>query len=310
VMCRGYYGRSVLAAWDWRNGKLTSRWVFDSKDKQNPYSGQGGHQLSVADVDGDGRDEIIYHAMVVDDDGKGLYTTGLRHGDALHVGDLDPSRPGLEVFGIHENEERTVAFGTPGAALFDARTGEKIWSDLPGADIGRGLSADIDPREPGEEMWAGPTGLRDRKGTKIGPAPRPTNFAIWWDGDLLRELLDRNRIDKWDWINGTTTNLFAADGATSNNGSKATPVLSADIFGDWREEVIFRSADNKELRIYSTTIPTSHRFVTLMQDPQYRLSIAWQNVGYNQPSHPGFFLGDGMDKPKRSNIRITRKALR
>jgi rhamnogalacturonan endolyase len=291
VMCRGYYGRSVLAAWDWRDHKLTQRWVFDSKDKDNPYSGQGGHQLSVADVDGDGRDEIIYHAMVVDDDGKGLYSTGLRHGDALHVGDLDPERPGLEVFGIHENEERTAAFGTPGAACFDARTGKIIWSDLPGVDIGRGLTADIDPRYPGEEMWAGPIGLRDCKGNKIGPAPRATNFAIWWDGDLPRELLDRNQIFKWIYETATLTTIFTAEGCVSNNGTKATPCLSADLFGDWREEVIFRSADNKELRIFSTTIPTDHRFVTLMQDRQYRLSVAWQNVGYNQPPHPSFFLG-------------------
>jgi rhamnogalacturonan endolyase len=291
IMCRGYYGRSVLAAWDWRDHKLSLRWVFDSKDKDNPFSGQGGHQLSVADVDGDGRDEIIYHAMAIDDDGKGLYTTGLRHGDALHVGDLDPDRPGLEVFGIHENEERTRAFGTPGAACFDARTGKIIWSDLPGVDIGRGLTADIDPRYPGEEMWAGVTGLRDCKGNKIGPAPRATNFALWWDGDLLRELLDRNRIFKWNYETSTQMPIFTAEGCVANNGTKATPCLSADLFGDWREEVIFRTADNKELRIFSTTIPTEHRFVTLMHDAQYRLSVAWQNVGYNQPPHPSFFLG-------------------
>jgi rhamnogalacturonan endolyase len=294
VMCRGYYGRSVLAAWDWRDGRLTQRWVFDSKDKDNPYSGQGGHQLSVADVDDDGRDEIIYHAMVVDDDGRGLYTTGLRHGDALHVGDLDPSQPGLEVFGIHENEESTVQFQTPGTALFDARTGTILWSDGPGADVGRGLTADIDPRHPGEEMWSGPAGLRTCKGERIGAAPRSANFAIWWDGDLLRELLDRNRISKWDWEKGELTAIFTAEGCTSNNGSKATPCLSADILGDWREEVIFRTTDNKELRIYTTTIPTTHRLPTLMSDPQYRLSVAWQNVGYNQPPHPGFYLGEGM----------------
>ena len=297
VMCRGYYGRSVLAAWDWRDGKLTQRWVFDSKDKDNPYSGQGGHQLSVADVDDDGRDEIIYHAMVVDDDGKGLYSTGLRHGDALHVGDLDPSRPGLEVFGIHENEEATVSFQTPGTAAFDAKTGKVLWSDGPGADVGRGLTADIDPRHLGEEMWSGPAGLRTCKGERIGTAPRTANFAIWWDGDLLRELLDRNRIDKWDWQEGTLRNIFTADGATSNNGSKATPVLSADILGDWREEVIFRTPDSKELRIYTTTIPGTNRFCTLMHDPQYRLSIAWQNVAYNQPPHLGFYLGEGMKLP-------------
>ena len=304
VMCRGYYGRSVLAAWDWRDGKLTSRWVFDSKDKDNPYSGQGAHSVSVADVDGDGRDEIIYHSMVVDDDGKGLFTTGLRHGDALHVGDLDPARPGLEVFGIHENEETTVQFQTPGVACYDAKDGKIIWSFGPGADVGRGLSADIDPRHAGSEMWGGASGLRTCRGENIGPAPRSANFAIWWDGDLLREILDRNRIDKWDWESGTLKNILSAEGATSNNGSKATPVLAADIFGDWREEVIFRTPDSSELRIYTTTIPTTNRFRTLMHDPQYRLAIAWQNVGYNQPPHPGFFLGEGMKVPSKPNIVV------
>jgi rhamnogalacturonan endolyase len=308
VMCRGYYGRSVLAAWDWRDGKLTQRWVFDSKDKDNPYSGQGAHAVSVADVDGDGRDEIIYHSMVVNSDGMGRFSTGLRHGDALHVGDLDPTRPGLEVFGIHENEEATVRFQTPGAACYDAKTGKIIWSYGPGVDIGRGLSADIDPRHPGEEMWGGSSGLRTCQGENIGPAPRSANFAIWWDGDLLREILDRNRIDKWDWERGTLTNIFTADGCVANNGSKATPVLSGDILGDWREEVIWRTPDNKELRIYTTTIPTTNRFATLMHDPQYRLAIAWQNVGYNQPPHPGFYLGDGMKPPLKQNIVINRVA--
>lgn len=307
IMCRGYYGRSVLAAWDWRDGKLTSRWVFDSKDKDNPYSGQGGHQLSVADVDNDGRDEIIYHAMVVDDDGKGLFTTGLRHGDALHVSDLDPERPGLEVFGIHENEENTVKFKTPGAAAFDARTGEIIWSDLPGVDIGRGLAADIDPRHLGAEMWTFPTGLRDCQGNRIGVAPRSATFAIWWDGNLLREILDRNQISQWNYETAALTNIFTAENCVANNGSKATPVLSADLFGDWREEVIFRTADNKELRIFTTTIPTQHRLVTLMHDPQYRLSVAWQNVGYNQPPHTSFYLGEGMKAPPRARLKFARK---
>jgi rhamnogalacturonan endolyase len=303
VMCRGYYGRSVLAAWDWREHKLAQRWVFDSKDRENPFSGQGGHQLSVADVDGDGRDEIVYHAMVVDDDGKGLYSTGLRHGDALHVGDLDPSHPGLEVFGVHESEQATVKFQTPGTALFDAKTGKILWSDGPGLDVGRGLAADIDPRYPGEEMWSGPAGLRTCAGERIGPAPRTANFAVWWDGDLLRELLDRNRIMKWNWTNGTLDTLLTADGCTANNSSKATPCLSADLFGDWREEVIWRTADSRELRIYTTAIPTVHRLRTLMHDSQYRLSIAWQNVGYNQPPHPGFHLGAGMKTPARPDVR-------
>ncbi len=315
VMCRGYYGRSVLAAWDWRGGKLIARWVFDSESPGNgkdgkpnhAYSGMGAHSVSVADVDADGKDEIIYNAMVVDDDGVGLFSTGLRHGDALHVGDLDPTRPGLEVFGVHENEGSTVQFQTPAAALFDARTGEILWSHSPGVDAGRGVAADIDPRYPGAEAWGGPGGLRNAKGNLIGPRPRSQNFLIWWDGDLLRETLDRNRIAKWNWESGTEETLFTADGATSNNGSKATPALSADLFGDWREELILCATDNRSLRIYTTTIPTQHRIPTLMHDPQYRLAIAWQNVGYNQPPHPGYFLGEGMTVVPRSAIRTTRR---
>jgi rhamnogalacturonan endolyase len=303
VMCRGYYGRTVLAAWDWRNGKLTSRWVFDSKDAANPYSGMGNHNLSVADVDGDGKDEIIFGAMCVDDNGKGLYTTGLRHGDALHVSDWDPSRPGLEVFGVHEIEENTKGAGL---AFYDARTGEIIWDGAPDQDVGRGLTADIDPRSPGAESWGNVEGLRSAKGEKIGVAPRSYNFAAWWDGDLLRELLDGNRIMKWDYQNSKLNNLFVASGYQSNNGTKSTPTLSADLFGDWREEVILRAADNQSLRIYSTTIPTKYRFRTLMHDPQYRLSIAWQNVGYNQPPHTSFFLGEGMKAPVKPNIIITK----
>ena len=300
VMCRGYYGRTVLAAWDWRGGKLTSRWVFDTDQGYPSFAGQGNHSVSVADVDGDGRDEIVYGSMVVDDDGRGLFSTGLRHGDALHVSDLDPSRPGLEVYGVHENEEG--ANSSPGTAMYDARSGAVLWKTAQGEDVGRGLAADIDPRFPGCECWGGPGGLRTCKGEPIGHAPRSANFAIWWDGDFLREILDGNRISRWDWQKSTLETIFTATGCSANNGSKATPCLTADLFGDWREEVIFRTTDNKGLRIYTTTIPTNHRLSTLMHDPQYRLAIAWQNVGYNQPPHPGFFLGDGMNAPPRPSI--------
>ena len=312
VMCRGYYTRSVLAAWNWRGGKLTNVWTFDSTVPGNQaYAGQGNHNLSVGDVDGDGKDEIVYGAAVIDDNGKGLYSTGLGHGDALHLTDLDPTRPGLEVFDIQER------FDDAGAHFRDARTGENLWkkaSIKAGADgegPGRGLALDIDPRYPGSECWvkgAGLTGLFSAKGEKIAERePRSCNFGVWWDGDVLRELLDRNVIAKWDWLTGTETTLLTAEGCTSNNGTKATPVLSADLFGDWREEVIWRTTDNKELRIYTTTIPTSHRFYTLMHDPQYRLSVAWQNVAYNQPPHTGFHLGEGMKPPPRPAIVVKGK---
>ena len=291
VFVRGWYGRTVVAAWDYRNGALTSRWVFDTQDAANPYSGQGNHSITVADVDGDGKDEFCVGAMTVDDNGKGLYTTGLRHGDALHLADMDPSRPGYEVYGVHENEGKALTLNTPGVALFDAATGEVLFSLGPGVDVGRGVAADIDPTHPGFENWGGPGGLRNTKGVTISEkAPYSTNFVIWWDGDLTRELLDRNRIDKWDWTTTTTRNLLTAQGSVWNNGTKATPCLSADILGDWREEVIWRSADNSELRLYTTTHPTDYRLPTLMHDRIYRLGVAWQNVSYNQPPHLGLSL--------------------
>jgi rhamnogalacturonan endolyase len=292
VMCRGYYTRTVLAAWDWRDGKLTQRWVFDTNEpKWKSWVGQGDHSVSVADVDGDGRDEIIYGAMCVDDDGTGLWNTGLGHGDALHVSDLDPTRPGLEIFNIHEHVKHDK-----GIDFRDAKTGEVLWSK-PSPDVGRGVAFDIDPRHPGAECWASSfRELYNAKGEVIGPKPRSCNMAVWWDGDLLRELLDGTRIEKWDYTAGREQRLLSAQdfGCASNNGTKSNPCLCADLLGDWREEVLWRSADNKELRLFTTTIPTTYRFCTLMHDSQYRLAIAWQNVGYNQPAHPSFFLGDGM----------------
>ncbi len=299
VACRGVYGRTALVAWDWRNGKLTKRWTFDSGISDPPYadaskySGMGGHSLSVADVDGDGRDEIVYQAMVVDDDGQGLYSTGLRHGDAMHVSDLVPDRPGLEVFSVQENEETTVRFQTPGAAMRDARTGEILWSHSPGVDVGAGLVADIDPRHPGCEAWGGPGGLRNVLGESIGPSPRSSGYAIWWDGDLLRELIGRNQIMKWDWEVQQEKTMFTIEG----RGAPRGPNLIGDIIGDWREEIVVAAPDGKSLRVYTTTIPAEHRIYTLMQDPQYRLSIAWQNVVYNKPPHTSFFLGHGMQPP-------------
>ncbi len=316
VMARGYYTRTVLAAWDFRGGKLSSRWVFDSDAPGNEgYGGQGNHSLIVADVDADGKDEILYGKMAVDDNGKGLYTTRIGHGDAAHLTDLDPDRPGLEMFSIQE------PFGDAGAHLYDARTGEIIWKKASvtkqtgGRKVegpGRGVAADIDPRHRGYESWVAGAGLGGQlwniKGEKIGDTTPSVNFRVFWDGDTLSELLDGTTISKWDYQNGKQVPLVdgKAFGVASNNGTKATPALSADILGDWREEVIWRSADNKELRIFSTTIPTEVRLPTLMHDPIYRLSIAWQNVGYNQPPHTGFQMGAEMPAPPRPNIVLVK----
>ncbi len=294
VMCRGYYlsrtgtaGKTILAAWDYRNSALTPRWTFTAiKGSENDtYTGQGNHNLSVADVDEDGKDEIIYGACAIDDNGSGLWTTGLGHGDAMHVSDIDPGRPGLEKWGIHEGT------GNPGSALLDARTGQILWQ-TPNADIGRGVSADLTASFPGMECWGGTGGLRSATGQYAGESPVSSNFVIWWDGDDLRELLDDNYIDKYN-----TGRVLTASGCSSNNGSKSTPGLSADLLGDWREEVIFRTTDNSALRLYVSTSITQRRMYTLMHDPHYRLSIAWQNVAYNQPPHTGFYLGDGMGPP-------------
>lgn len=311
VFCRGYYTRSVLTVWDWDGLELKQRWVFDTNDvRWKDYAGQGNHNLRVCDVDGDGFDEIIYGAMCVDHDGTGLYNTHMGHGDAIHLvalpspllkqgGDGGGS---LLIWDCHENKR-------DGSSLRDARTGEIVFQIKSTSDVGRCLAADIDPTSPGPELWSSDShGIRTLTGSVLGSAQDANdpqhdnhlrmqgrqvsiNFAIWWDGDLLRELLDRATVSKYDWEQKTVVDIQRLEGAQFNNGTKSNPCLQADILGDWREEIITRSRESTELRIYVSTIPTTYRINCLMQDIPYRLSVAYQNVGYNQPPEPGFYLG-------------------
>lgn len=318
IMQRGYYTRMVLVAYDFRDGKLTKRWTFDSNTPGNEgYAGQGNHQLSVADVDGDGRDEIFTGAAAIDDNGKGLWNSRLGHGDAMHLSDLNPNRLGLELFAVQE--DTSVKYS---ADMKDAKTGRVLWGMMQtGIDTGRGVSADVDPRYEGAEAWAiagawnSPSGgLFTADGQKITSQIPSSNFAIWWDGDLSRELLDHEwqgdpsrvgipKIDKWDYNANQLVNLEKFEGTYSSNDTKGNPALQADLLGDWREEVVVRTEDNSALRIYTTTDVTEHRLPTLMHDPVYRLGIAWQNTGYNQPPHTSYFLGTGMETLEMPNIR-------
>ncbi|MCG5049462.1 rhamnogalacturonan lyase [Pectobacterium brasiliense] len=303
IFSRGYYQRAVVVAWDWRNGKLTKRWTYDSGtagDVLNTAYGQGAHHLRTGDADGDGKDDIIFGAATIGSNGKLLNSTGLGHGDALHFGVLDPSRAGKQVFMVHESANQ---YGNNAMEMHDAATGKILWgySNGSGGDNGRGVCMDVDPAHLGVECWSSQGGLFNAKGELISDKkPSQINFAIWWDGDLLRETWDRATIDKWIPAKEKTERVFSAytyHSGTWINGTKATPVLSADLFGDWREEFIIPKSDSSELQIFSTTSETTYRMPTLMHDPAYRTQVAAQNAGYNQPPHTSFYLGEGMTFP-------------
>ena len=322
VMCRGYYTRAYLWAVDFDGQELKHKWLHASVNRTtvelydanwnkttktynsntsgigNYYTmfGNGNHNLSVADVDGDGCDEIIWGSGAVDNDGHLLYSVGFGHGDAIHLADLDPDRPGYEVFDVHEEST-----GSYGCDLHDARTGEVLVRKTSDRDTGRGIAADFDGLYRGAEFtYATQASTFKINGTSIYGNNPGMNFRIYWDGDEYEETLDDINISKWNA--GTTTilglgfgrNALSAFGRPAScNSTKATPCLTADLFGDWREEVIYWSkTDSATINIYSSAFTTNYRVPTLMHDHTYRLGVAWENVAYNQPPHLGYYLPD------------------
>jgi hypothetical protein len=326
VFARGYYTRAALAAYRWDGRRLKREWLADSGwtpmtnpfddsphgvDGTDPEYGtlttQGFHSLSAADVDGDGRQEIVYGAATLDDDGSLLYSSfaeappgsavpgrsvRLGHGDALHVADVDPARPGLEIHTVHEGGRHAPY----GHALRDAATGEVLYGGYTGVDTGRGMVGDVDPARPGLETWgSNGVGLWSADGRRLGDTTPGTNASIRWSADMTTQIVDgagENTPVIRDWRRGT---LLTAGGTRTNNGTKGNPSLVADVLGDWREELLVRTADSSAIRLYTSTEVTDRKLYTLMHDPQYRVEVARQQTTYNQPAYPSFHLGADTD---------------
>ncbi|WP_231597610.1 rhamnogalacturonan lyase [Bacillus sp. SA1-12] len=326
VFSRGYYTRSTMVTYSWDGKHLKENWSVDSgwTPMNNPFNDsphgrlgtskefgslttQGAHSLSTADVDSDGKQEIIYGSATIDHDGSLLYsssdvmppesatpgvTAGLGHGDALHVTDIDPEREGLEIFMVHEGGR----YAPYGYSLRDAKTGEIIYGGYTGKDTGRGMVGDVEPDSKGLETWA--VGLWSANGAKLSDQAPGTNMNIKWSKDMTTQIVNGS-IDSTptinDWKKGT---VLTAENTRTNNHTKGNPSLVADIFGDWREELLVRTADSQAIRIYLSTEVTDRKLYTLMHDPQYRTGISWQNAGYNQPAYTSYYFASDTDWAK------------
>lgn len=302
VTVRGYYTRMTACAYDVVNKKLVQKWYFDTgNDKTKPGYGDGNHNCMPADVDNDGKQEIVLGATCLDDDGSVLWCLNTGHGDAMHLGDLLPDRKGLELWICHEDKPY-------GVSLVDASNGKTIFHKDGDADTGRCCAANVWAGNDGAEFWGLGNDVFDGSGNTLSCRRPAVNFLSYWDGDLEREILD-GYTDKPATISkmkndGTLTTILSTDGAYTCNTTKGTPCLSADIFGDWREELIVRASDSKSLRIYCTPYETDYRITTLMHDPQYRNQVAGQNISYNQPPHTSFYLASNYKLPERPNVSV------
>ena len=329
VFARGYYTRTTLATYTWDGTNLSPVWNVDSgwtpmtnpfndcphgRDGTDPVFGklttQGFHSLSASDVDGDGKQEIVYGSathrrrrlaavqLLRHPARRQSATPGeearLGHGDAMHVTDIDPARPGKEIFTVHEGG----TYAPYGYAMRDAATGEVLFGAYSGKDTGRGMIGDVDPVRP-RHRELGHRHAVGRRRQAFHAATPGTNMSIKWAADMTTQIVNGSgdqtpTID--DWKRGR---LLTADGTRTNNGTKGTPSLVADVVGDWREEMLVRTADSSALRMYLSTEVTNHKLYTLMHDPQYRAEVARQNTAYNQPSYTDFYFASDMDFARR-----------
>lgn len=294
-LARGIYTRHKMIAYDVdpATHNLTERWSWVNNQAGSPWFGQGYHNYCVGDVDWDGRDEIVFGSMVIDDNGRGLSTTGLGHGDSQHLGDFNPYIYGQEFVACNEDN--------PNNNYRDATTSKIYYRTVATSDDGRAIAGNFSNKYPGSQFITShdsqtliSTVINAHLKGATGTDDVAQNFRIFWDGDLLDET--------FNYSNGKNTAgaiykygvgvIYTFQGTMTNNDTKGTPCFQGDIFGDWREEIMLRADDNRSVRIYTTTIPTEHRLYTLLHDPQYRNAMVWQMNGYNQTPHVSYFVGE------------------
>ncbi|MDE5793495.1 MAG: hypothetical protein K2I08_02115 [Muribaculaceae bacterium] len=293
IFARGYYSGAFVGAYDWDGTNLTERWVSRNTTSGKGLWGEGAHWIAVGDCDGDGKQEIVYGSAALDHDGSLLYRTGLGHGDALHLGDFLPERPGLEVFMAHEHAPY-------GCDLRDAATGELLLHPTASGDTGRGLAAHFDSESPHSQfLYSASKGVFDcATGSQIdddwtiGSSGAGINNRIYWDGDLYDEYFDKSIIAHWNHANGWFDRYKVNNGnyviGKLNNGSKFNPCVLGDLLGDWREEIVTWDESNNYLIINATSYRSDYRIPHLMDDLNYRVQVVNQNCCYNQPPHLSF----------------------
>ncbi|NYI03943.1 rhamnogalacturonan lyase family protein [Allostreptomyces psammosilenae] len=294
----------MFTAWRFNGQSVTNQWKW----LRGGANHADGHNTRIIDVDGDGRDEIAEIGFVLNGDGTLRYSLadeGVVHGDRFHIADMDPSRPGLEGYGVQQNNPSGLR-----EYYYGAGNGTMLWRHVEDGtgDVGRGMAGDIDPRFPGMEVWsfsgvynAGSNRLTEPN-TDLAPWP---HLGLWWDGDLGMELLNDGKIEKWDPANPTPSNslprllTLSHYGAVNASGGR-NPTLVGDLFGDWREEAVYTNAAQDELIIFTTNRPTDTRLYTLAHNPAYRNAMTLK--GYVQSHHVDYFLGHGMTRPPTPNI--------